>query len=210
MGRPREHDERTGEALLDVAERLLGDGGDAAVTVRAVADAADTSTRAVYAVFGSKEGLTGALAGRGYALLAGWVRALEHTDDPAADLVQAGIHGFRRFALSRPHLFRLTFERVSAQTAAMPTIAPVAIDSYQALVERIQRVQEADLLGGTPNAEVAFAFHSLCVGLATGELSRLPPPQGAGFWRPVHGIDGEHLWRTALTALVTGFDRPGR
>lgn len=210
MGRPREHDHETGEALLDVAERFLAERGDAAVTVRAVADAADTTTRAVYAVFGSKEGLTGALAGRGYELLAGWVRDLERTDDPAADLIEAGIHGFRRFALSRPHLFRLTFERVTAQTAAMPTIAPVAIASYEALVERIERAQQADLLGGTPNAEVAFAFHALCVGLATGELSRLPPPEGAGFWRPVHGIDGEHLWRTALQALIAGFAQPSR
>lgn len=210
MGRPREHDERTGEALLDVAERFLAERGEAAVTVRAVADAADTTTRAVYAVFGSKQGLTGALAGRGYRLLAGWVRELDVTADPAADLVEVGIGGFRRFALSRPHLFRLTFERISAQTVALPTFGPEAIASYDALVERIQRAQDADLLGGTPNAEVAFAFHSLCVGLATGELSRLPPPQGAGFWRPVHGIDGEHLWRTALTALVTGFGKPGR
>jgi AcrR family transcriptional regulator len=210
MGRPREHDHQTGEALLDVAERFLAETGEAAVTVRAVADAANTTTRAVYAVFGSKEGLTGALAGRGYRLLAGWVRELDRTSDPAADLVEAGISGFRRFAISRPHLFRLTFERVSAQTLAMPTIRPDAIDSYEALAERVQRAHEADLLGGTPIAEVAFAFHASCVGLAIGELSRLPPPQGAGFWRPVHGIDGEQLWRTALTALVAGFHRPNR
>jgi AcrR family transcriptional regulator len=207
MGRPREHDERTGQTLLDVAERLLADGGDAAVTVRAVADAANTTTRAVYAVFGAKEGLTGALAGRGYRLLAEWVRGLDRTQDPAADLVETGVRGFRRFAITRPHLFRITFEQVSAQILAMPTIGPDATSSYRALEERIQRAQDANVLGGTPNAEVAFAFHSLCVGLANGELSRLPPPQGAGFWRPVHGVDGEHLWRTALTALVSGFNR---
>ena len=57
MGRPREHDEQTRAALLAAAEQIVADGGPAALSVRAVAEAAGTTTRAVYSLFGSKDGL---------------------------------------------------------------------------------------------------------------------------------------------------------
>ena len=57
MGRPREHDEHTRAALRAAAERLVAAGGSAALSVRAVAEEAGTTTRAVYSVFGSKDGL---------------------------------------------------------------------------------------------------------------------------------------------------------
>src|SRR5688572_3475652 len=113
MGRPREHDADTATALLDAAEELLAVGGPGAVTVRAVAEARGTTTRAVYSLFGGKSGLLEQLAGRGYDVLTGLVTALPASDDPAADLVAAGVDGFRVFAAERPHLFRLTFERVT-------------------------------------------------------------------------------------------------
>jgi AcrR family transcriptional regulator len=53
VGRPREHDETTGESLRAEAERIVAEHGLSAVSVRAVADAAQTTTRAVYSTFGS-------------------------------------------------------------------------------------------------------------------------------------------------------------
>jgi AcrR family transcriptional regulator len=203
MGRPRQHDASTGIRLLDVAEKLLATGGEDAVTVRSVAEAADTSTRAVYAVFGSKEALLAALATRGYGILEDLVAALPETDDPVADLVAAGTSCFRTFAIERPHLFRLTFERVTATMLANPSAGPALMSSYRALRHRITA---ARIAAGheIPDDTVAFGFHSLCVGLANSELARRPPPEGAGFWGPVRGIDGEDLWRTALGAYVRG------
>ena len=57
MGRPRVHDEATRATLRAVAEQLVAEGGAPALSVRAVAKKAGTSTRAVYSLFGSKEGL---------------------------------------------------------------------------------------------------------------------------------------------------------
>lgn len=204
MGRPREHDEATGEALLDAAEALLADGGPEAVTVRAVAGAVGVPTRAVYSVFSSKEGLIHALAARGYRLLTERVSGLPATDDPAADLVNAGVNGFRHFALSRPHLFRLTFERVPTDVVADPEASDVRLASYRALLRWIRRAQHAGAIDDRPEQEVAFAFHSCCQGLAGTELARQPPPIGSNFWRPVAGIAGEKLWKDTLTALVAG------
>jgi AcrR family transcriptional regulator len=203
MGRPRQHDASTGVRLLDVAEELLASGGEDAVTVRSVAEAAGTSTRAVYAVFGSKEALIAALATRGYGILEDLVDELPVTQDPVADLVAAGTSCFRTFATTRPHLFRLTFERVSASMLENPTAGPALMSSYRAL---LRRITAARIAAGhaIPDDTVAFGFHSLCVGLANSELARRPPPDGAGFWGPVRGIDGEELWRTALGAFVRG------
>jgi AcrR family transcriptional regulator len=204
MGRPREHDESAGEALLDQAELLLSSGGPEAVSVRNVAQAAGTTTRAVYTVFGSKDGLIEALAIRGYRTLSELVNAKEPTDAPASDLVRAGIDGFRAFAISTPHLFRVTFERVPTHVVASPTALRAAGESYDALVRWIRRAQGAGVIDDRPEAEIAFSFHALCQGLAGGELSREPPPVGTNFWGPVHGIPGERLWRRALEALVAG------
>ena len=97
MGRPREHDEHTREALLAAAERIVAEGGPAALSVRAVADAADTTTRAVYSLFGSKDGLlVQALARDAFVFLYDEIDALEVTEDPVSDLLDVGLIAFRR------------------------------------------------------------------------------------------------------------------
>src|ERR671936_1283772 len=96
MGRPREHDEATRERLLQAAERLSAAKGIEAVTVRAVADAAGTSTRAVYALFGSKEGLEQALHQAMFTRLRDLLEAVERTDDPRRDLLELAL-GYRRW-----------------------------------------------------------------------------------------------------------------
>jgi AcrR family transcriptional regulator len=209
VGRPRQHDAATGQRLLDAAERLVADGGPNAVTVRGVAAAVGTSTRAVYSVYGSKDGLLAGLATRGYHVLRDHLRRLERTGDAAADLVDAGVHGFRPFAIGSPHLFRLTFERVPASVMRNPDVVEAAMASYAELARRVERAQAAGVIDDRPVAEVVFSFHALCQGLAGGELSLEPPPAGAGFWGPLQHADAETLWRRALEALLAGL-APGR
>lgn len=205
MGRPKEHNQRTAEALLDAAEALLAEGGPEAVSVRGTADAVGTTTRAVYALFTSKAGLLEALAARGYLLLAELAGGVPITDDPVEDLVSVGVDGFRRFALERPHLFRLTFERVHPGITSAPEVVPARQASLDALLPHIERLQGSmDRPSPLATAELAFAFHALCQGLASNELLRLPPPVGAKFWRRLVTGDPEVVWRTALRALVRG------
>ena len=87
MGRPRRHAEQTRAALRTAAERLVAEGGPAALSVRAVADAAGTTTRAVYTLFGSKDGLLlDAVAQGAFEFLADGIEALPETDDPVYDM----------------------------------------------------------------------------------------------------------------------------
>lgn len=204
MGRPPEHDEGTARALLDAAEALLEAGGPDAVSVRAVARDAGTTTRAVYSLFDGKPGLVAALAARGYRLLGDAVDALPRTDDPAADLIAVGLDGFRPFAIGRPSLFRLTLERVTVDMTSNPVVHDAAGTAYQALARWIERAIAAGVIVDQPVERIAFLYHGLCQGLAGGELSRMPPPVGARFWGLTSDEDVEASWRIALTALVAG------
>ena len=69
MGRRRLHDETTATLLLDAAERAIADEGVDALSLRAVACDAGTTTRAIYTLFGSKDGLIAALGVRAFRLL---------------------------------------------------------------------------------------------------------------------------------------------
>jgi AcrR family transcriptional regulator len=50
VGRPREHDDATREALRAAAEQLFAASGPGAVSVRSVANAVGTGSRVAYAV----------------------------------------------------------------------------------------------------------------------------------------------------------------
>src|SRR5215475_13893329 len=91
VGRRKLHGEQTAEALLDTAERIVEADGIDALTVRRVADGAGTTTRAVYSLYGSKEGLIVALGLRAFDYLRTGLEARPQTADPAADLVDAGV-----------------------------------------------------------------------------------------------------------------------
>src|SRR5437016_1282609 len=112
MGRPKEHDERTAAALLDAAERIVDTEGVEALSVRRVAEAGRTTTRAVYSLYGSKEALVDALGARAFELLGAAITELPATRDPAADLVEAGVVVFRRFVVEHPSLFAIGFQRL--------------------------------------------------------------------------------------------------
>jgi AcrR family transcriptional regulator len=208
MARPRTHDAATAEALLDAAARLLRAGGPEAISVRAVADEVGTSFRAVYALFGSKQALVDALAERGYRSLAERVTSLPETTDPAGDLVRAGVDGFRPFALEDPEVFRLTFERVSAEVLHQEPVAAAALANYRALAQMVSRARGIGAVHHDRSDETCIlSFHATCQGLASCEIAARPYPEGPGMW-PMVDVDMAALWRDALTSLVAGFAEP--
>jgi len=192
VGRPSEHDDTTRAALLAAAERLIDEGGPDAASVRAVADEVGTSTRAIYSVFGSKQGLLEALATRLFEDLNEAIDAVPLTDDPAADLVAAGMQAFRKTVLAHPSLYRLVFLRVVPDLELGPDFGQVAYEAFgrmQALVERVAP-------DGPAVHQRALAFHALTEGLASMEVRGQMLDQ----------VDAERVWREALTALVRGFE----
>src|SRR4051794_30451187 len=186
MGRPREHDESTAAALLEAAERTVEAAGVQAVSVRGVARDVGTTTRAVYSLFGSKDGLVVALGARAYDLLGAAVGELPETDDPAADVVEAGLV-FRRFARDHPALFTVGVQRTLPSRELWDQFRGAASTALARLVARLDRLAARDRLGGRSAAEAAWQFHALCEGLAAAELRD-----------PSVGGDPEGRWRAAL------------
>lgn len=89
---------------------LLERSGPIGVRARAVASAANTSTAAVYELFGDKAGLIQSLYDEGFADLLGDLESLAPSDDPAQD-VRALFEEMRRFGRKRPQLFEVMFSR---------------------------------------------------------------------------------------------------
>lgn len=197
MGRPREHNQATAIALLEAAERTVQAAGLDGLSVRGLADDVGTTTRAVYSVFGSKDGLLVALGNRGFTMLGAAISELPVTADPAADLVEAGVAVFRRFAIEHPSLFRIGVQQTAGPPVTASDFAQAATQAFAGLETRVTRVKIAGLLGCRPVRDAACQFHALCEGLAAVELRGMMTPG-----------EEERIWRDALTALVAGFAMP--
>ncbi|SRR5258708_1450330 len=198
MGRPKEHNEQTAAALLEAAESTIQDLGLDGLSVRRLATDVGTTTRAVYSLFGSKEGLLVALGTRAFSMLGAGLAVLPVTEDPAADLVAAGIEVFRCLAVEHPVLFRIGVQRAVGPPALASDIASAARAAFAGLEAGVARVQAAGLLGHHTTRDAASEFHALCEGLAALELRGTLTPG-----------EEPRIWREALTALVAGFAVPG-
>src|SRR5262245_3403365 len=194
MGRPREHGPAMREALLDAAEALTAKGGPEALSVRAAADAAGTTTRAVYSVFGSKDGLLAGLAQRAYEILGESISRLPATDNPAQDLVEAAVQVFRAVAINNPAAYRITFLRLVPELDLGLGTSDAARQALGRLPQRLARLDAAGGVADRTVSEATLEFHALCEGLAAIEL-RNPHQLGA---------DPERTWRRAIATLVDG------
>ena len=191
MGRRREHDEKTAAALLDAAEHIVAEQGIDALSLREMARDAGTTTRAIYSLFGSKDGLLGALGVRAFNLLQREIEALPASDQPSDDLIEVALI-YRRFALEHPALFSIAFHR--ADPAIWPRFRAAAVDALAILDKRFEPLADADLLGGRSVSEASTQFRALGEGAAWTELRGNPLPP-----------DPERFWRNAFHALITGF-----
>jgi AcrR family transcriptional regulator len=201
MGRPREHNQATAIALIEAAERTVQVAGLEGLSVRGLANEVGTTTRAVYSVFGSKNGLLVALGTRAFTTLGAAITELPATADPAADLVEAGVAVFRRFAIGHPSQFRIGVQQAVGPALA-GDFAEAATKAFVGLEARVERVRVAGQLGSRSVRDAACQFHAFCEGLAAVELRGVMPPG-----------EEARIWRDALTALVAGFAiarEPGR
>ena len=194
MGRPRTYDERAARDLLAAAERIVEAEGLDALSVRRVATAVDGTTRAVYSLFGSKDGLVVALGAHAFHLLEDALAALPTTNDPAGDLVEAGVVVFRRFVLDHPALLRIGFQHEGMSPELACQFRDAADQALAGLQARVARLADMGQLGSREVAEAVCEFHALCEGLAALELRGVLQQSKA-----------ERLWRDALRALVSGW-----
>jgi AcrR family transcriptional regulator len=122
----------TEEEILRAAAEVLERGGPAALTTRAVCEAAGVKSPTLYHHFGDKDGLAAALVRRGMAEFVARKRAVADIDDPMQQL-RAGWDQAVDFALKRPALHALYVEQLRTQ--------PALVDEPYALMRaRVQRL----------------------------------------------------------------------
>jgi AcrR family transcriptional regulator len=177
---------------------LIATGGPDALSVRALADAVGTTTRAVYSLFGSKDGLLAALAQRVFEVLGTTLSRQPITDDPAQDLIDAAVEVFRAMAISNPAAYRITFFRVVPDLDLGQGTLAAAQRSLGLLHQRFERLEAAGGLNGRTVAEATRQFHALCEGLATIELRN---PE-------LLGDVAEQTWRHAVGTMLAGLATP--
>jgi AcrR family transcriptional regulator len=192
VGRPRRHDDRTRLSLLAAAEGLVASGGSEALGVRAVAESAGTTTRAVYATFGSKGGLIEALAEHTFELLMQSVAAVSQTDDPGEDMVNGALLGFRGFVRQHPDLYKQFF--VSTMRSQLgPSGQAAASKAYQQLIDLVRRAHSAGLLGESTVDQAVVLWDAICSGLAIREVCGQIDPRTAA-----------QTWEVGLRSLLAG------
>ncbi len=105
---PRPVDPAQRLALVELAAHRLAAGEP--VTLRALAEAADTSTMAVYTHFGGMPGLWSAVREEGFRRLSTSLARLRHTEDSVRDVVATGA-AYAGHALREPALYRVMFDQ---------------------------------------------------------------------------------------------------
>jgi AcrR family transcriptional regulator len=195
MGRPREHDEVTRERLLQAAEQLSAAQGFEALTVRGVAEVAGTSTRAVYALFGSKEGLEQALHQAMFTRLNDLLQGRERSADPREDVLVQAL-AYRQWAVERPERYALAMHRFIGKGARPRSEEGLAVSraALDELRQAVRRCQDAGIVRRDIELEEVVTYMRATVhGLAEFENLGLLGPEP------------ETQWRIALSALLEGY-----
>jgi AcrR family transcriptional regulator len=184
MGRPKEHDQATRERLLEAAERLSATHGWEALTVRGIAKEAATSTRAVYALFGSKQGLEQALHEVMFTRLRDLIQGRERSDDPRQDLINLAL-AYRQWAIERPERYVLAMHRFVGQARRPRSPEGVAVSqaALKELRDAVKRCHDAGLLVDQRDPEgVVTLMRANVHGLAEFENLGLLAPDPEAYW----------------------------
>jgi len=198
VGRPKEHGTATRQALLDAAATIVGAEGEDAVTVRRVADAAGTTTRAVYSLFGDKDGMLRAL----FSVAADTIRRHHEavpvdSDDPTREFPSLAL-AYRAAALEQPNLYQLWFERLFTNAEADRSELETSMRAFERVVDTVGRCVSSGHFPGRDPAATALQLFALVHGMASLELGC--------FFNEARSAPA--AWVDAVTAAVDGYRRP--
>jgi AcrR family transcriptional regulator len=187
------------DRVLRIAVDLLATGGAAQLTTRKVAEQAQTSTPAVYELFGDKAGLVREIFFEGFRMLRRRFDELADSDDPRADLTRV-LQAFRAFIRANPVLAELMFLRRFTDFDPGPDDAQAGSAVRTFIVGHVRRCIDEGVLAGDAT-DIAHALVSLVQGLAATEI--------AG-WLGSSRASVERRWERAIAAMLDGFSAPER
>jgi AcrR family transcriptional regulator len=191
--RPKQRTPELRDHVLAVAIGLLARDGVAGFTARNVAREAQTSTPAVYELFGDKGGLIRELFFEGFRLLGRQLETFVETENPRADVIQI-VELYRDFIRENPVLSEVMFAHPFTDFEASRSELRAAAAVRDFIVARVRSCIEVGLMHGD-EADIALVLIALTEGLATAEnASRLGASR--------ESID--RRWRVAVDAMLDG------
>jgi AcrR family transcriptional regulator len=200
MGRPRAHGIQTRQALLAAGTAIIGAEGADGISVRRVADQAGTTTRAVYTLFGGKDGLVRAL----FTIAAETMRRHHEAvpvdpADPVREFPALAL-AYRAAAREHPALYDLWFGTVTPDMKLSDENAALAYRSFERVLDTIRRCIEAGRFPAREPMAIGLPMFGLVHGLASLELR--------GFFADEQAARA--AWITGIGSLVRGLEsEPG-
>jgi len=189
--------EQLREQIIEAVERLLIETGDeAAVTIRAVADAVGVTPPSVYLHFADKDEMLFAVCERNFAELDRVTQeAAARSDDLLESLAMRG-RAYIRFGVEHPEQYRILF-------MGKPSRTPQGFDlerlgdaaAFGHLLEHVQRCVQAGQLEGDP-LQVSLVLWAGVHGLTSLVISKPEFP-----WPPIDEI-ADPLCRALIYGLA--------
>lgn len=183
MPRPKTYDDGLRLRLLDEAGRMLAEHGADGLSLRSVAAAADTSTTAIYSLFGGKADLIRELYLEGFRRLADHLaRVVPDLDpdgpgDPIAHIVALG-EAYIDSALASPHLYSVMFGPAVADACMTDDDAVFALSTLTTLVDAVRVAVDTGILLGEADT-IATMLWVTVHGAVTLTISGLLPADAA-------------------------------
>ena len=169
---PKPADPAIRMALIEAAAGLIADEGPGNLTLRRLANEVGTSTMAIYTHFGGMDELRREVRREGFARLRAHLGAVPETDDPMHDLSELGAAYYIN-AATNPNLYRAMFMDGPVDEAD----ADVGEDTFQTLVDGVQRCIDAGDLGPGDAVAMASQLWALMHGSVALQLANLLTPE---------------------------------
>jgi AcrR family transcriptional regulator len=153
--------------VLSIAVELLARDGVAGFTARRIATEAETSTPAIYELFGDKSGLVREVFFEGFRLLRRELDTAAESEDPRAQLIEL-LRRYRGFMRENPVLSQVMFSRPFTDFEPGPSELQASSSVRVFILERVNRCIEAGVLRGDAT-DIAHVLVALVQGLAGAE-----------------------------------------
>ncbi len=130
----------TSEKLVDAAAALLDSGGEAAVTLRAVAQAVGVSHNAPYRHFTDRAALLGSVAERDFRAFSAAFDMIDQSSRTPIDKVKAALEAFITYGEEHPARYRLLFSNpdIASQGGSLEATAMETFTRFVGLVAGAQ------------------------------------------------------------------------
>lgn len=155
----------TGERLVDAAATLLDQGGEAAVTLRAVAQAVGVSHNAPYRHFADRAALLAGVAERDFLAFTAAFEEIRRSRNGALAKVEAALGVFAAYGEAHPARYRLLFgdPDIASRGGRLEAAAMGTLASFAGLVRAAQ--DGGELPAAVPTASLTGLIYATVHGL---------------------------------------------